>query len=142
MSGNGVKSKTKPLSVAESPIIMKIPALPISYADAEVLLKSLGGQVVPPEWRGALPITYRVGPSTDSARLVVRSDWSIKRIYDVVAVMKGSSEPDQWVLRGNHRDGWVFGAADPLSGQVALLEEAKAIGRLASRGWRPKRSFI
>ena len=142
MSGNGVQSHAQRLTVATSSVIMKIPALPISYADAQVLLKSLGGQVVPPEWRGALPITYRVGPSTDAVHLVVQSDWSIKRIYDVVAMMKGSVEPNQWILRGNHRDGWVFGAADPLSGQVALLEEAKAIGRLASHGWRPKRSIV
>ena len=141
-SGHGVHANAQRLSVAESPVIMKIPALPISYADAQVLLTSLGGQVVPPDWRGALPVTYRVGPSTASVHLAVRSDWSSKRIYDVVAVMRGSAEPNQWVLRGNHRDGWVFGAADPLSGQVAMLEEAKAIGRLASHGWRPKRSIV
>ena len=141
-SGRGVNANAPRLSVAESPVIMKIPALPISYADAQVLLTTLGGQVVPPDWRGALPITYRVGPSTASVHLAVSSDWSIKRIYDVVAVMRGSVEPNQWVLRGNHRDGWVFGAADPLSGQVAMLEEAKAIGRLASHGWRPKRSIV
>jgi N-acetylated-alpha-linked acidic dipeptidase len=138
----GATADAKRLKVAESPVILKIPALPISYADAQVLLKTMSGQVVPKEWRGALPITYRVGPSTARVHLAVKSDWSIKTIYDVVAVMKGSVWPDQWVLRGNHHDGWVFGAADPLSGQVSLLEEAKAIGRLASRGWRPKRTIV
>jgi len=140
--GVGATADAKRLKIADSPVILKIPALPISYADAEVLLKTMGGQVVPKEWRGALPITYRVGPGTAPVHLAVKSDWSLKTVYDVVAMMKGSVWPDQWVMRGNHHDGWVFGAADPLSGQVALLEEAKAIGQLASHGWRPKRSII
>jgi len=97
---------------------------------------------VPKEWRGALPITYRAGPSTANVHLAVKSDWSRKTIYDVVAVMKGSAQPDSWILRGNHRDGWVFGAADPLSGQVSMLAEAKAIGKLAKAGWRPKRTIV
>jgi N-acetylated-alpha-linked acidic dipeptidase len=140
--GVGATANAKRLKISESPVILKIPALPISYADAQVLLKTLGGQVVPKEWRGALPITYRVGPGTARVHLAVKSDWSLKTVYDVVAVMKGSTSPDQWVMRGNHHDGWVFGAADPLSGQVSLLEEAKAIGRLVSQGWRPKRTIV
>ena len=74
--------------------------------------------------------------------LAVKSDWSLKPIYDVIAIMKGSTYPDQWVVRGNHHDGWVFGASDPLSGQVALLAEAKAIGGLVKHGWRPKRTIV
>jgi N-acetylated-alpha-linked acidic dipeptidase len=140
--GVGATADAKRLTIAESPVIMRIPALPISYADAQVLLSAMSGQVVPKEWRGTLPITYRVGPGTAPVHLEVKSDWSLKTIYDVVAVMPGSEFPDQWVLRGNHRDGWVFGAADPLSGQVALLEEAKAIGQLARHGWRPKRTLV
>ncbi|MGO9930824.1 MAG: M28 family peptidase [Steroidobacteraceae bacterium] len=140
--GVGATAGAKRLKISDSPVILKIPALPISYADAQVLLTSLGGQVVPREWRGALPITYRAGPSTAPVHLAVKSDWSLKTVYDVVAVIKGSTWPDQWVMRGNHHDGWVFGAADPLSGQVSLLEEAKAIGQLASRGWRPKRTIV
>ena len=140
--GVGASADAKRLEAANSPVIMKIPALPISYADAQVLLQSLGGPVAPKEWRGALPITYRVGPGAVNVHLAVKSEWSRKTIYDVVAVMKGSAQPDSWILRGNHRDGWVFGAADPLSGQVALLEEAKAIGKLASLGWRPKRTIV
>jgi N-acetylated-alpha-linked acidic dipeptidase len=138
----GATANAKRLKIAESPVILKIPALPISYADAQVLLKTLSGPVVPKEWRGALPITYRVGPGTARVHLAVKSDWSLKTIYDVVAVMKGSTWPDQWVMRGNHHDGWVFGAADPLSGQVSLLEEAKAIGQLVKRGWKPKRTIV
>jgi N-acetylated-alpha-linked acidic dipeptidase len=140
--GVGATADAKRLKISESPVILKIPALPIGYGDAQVLLKSMSGRVVPKEWRGALPITYRVGPSTGRVHLVVKSDWSLKTIYDVVAVMKGSTWPDQWVMRGNHHDGWVFGAADPLSGQVSLLEEAKSIGELVKHGWRPKRSIV
>ena len=140
--GVGATAGAKRLKISDSPVILKIPALPISYADAQVLLATLGGQVVPKDWRGALPMTYRVGPGTAPVHLAVKSDWSLKTIYDVIALMRGSVWPDQWVMRGNHHDGWVFGAADPLSGQVSLLEEAKAIGQLARRGWRPKRTII
>jgi len=140
--GIGATKDAKRLSVAEAPTILRIPALPISYADAQVLLQSLGGQAAPASWRGSLPITYRVGPGKAKVHLLVKSDWSLKTIYDVIAVMKGSTWPDQWVIRGNHHDGWVFGASDPLSGQVALLEEAKAIGKLAATGWRPKRTIV
>ena len=140
--GIGATRDARRINRSEAPTIQKIPVLPISYADAQVLLESLGGQVVPPPWRGTLPITYHVGPSTEVVHLAVKSDWSIKPIYDVIATMKGSTYPDQWVIRGNHHDGWVFGASDPMSGQVALLAEAKAIGGLAKQGWRPKRTLV
>ena len=140
--GVGATKDAKRLKISEAPTILKIPVLPISYADAQVLLESLGGRVVPPAWRGTLPITYHVGPSEAVAHLAVKSDWSLKPIYDVIAKIKGSTYPDQWVVRGNHHDGWVFGASDPLSGQVALLAEAKAIGGLAKEGWRPKRTLV
>ncbi len=140
--GIGATANAKRLKVSESPVILKIPALPISYADAQVLLAAMGGQVVPGSWRGALPITYRVGPSAAMLHLAVKSDWSLKPIYDVIAMLKGSQYPDQWVVRGNHHDGWVFGANDPLSGQVTLLEEARVMGDLARQGWRPKRTIV
>ena len=140
--GVGATKDAKRLSISEAKTILKIPAVPISYGDAQVFLKAMGGQVVPQSWRGSLPVTYRVGPSTAAAHLVVKSDWGMKTLYDVVAVMHGSTYPDQWVLRGNHRDGWVFGATDPLSGQIALLAEAKAMGALAATGWRPKRTIV
>ncbi|HEY5048979.1 MAG TPA: transferrin receptor-like dimerization domain-containing protein [Rhizomicrobium sp.] len=140
--GVGATKEAKRLTIADAHVILKIPALPISYADAQVLLQAIGGQVAPPSWRGSLPITYRVGPGNAVVHLAVKSDWSLKPIYDVIATMKGSIWPDQWVVRGNHHDGWVFGASDPLSGQVALLAEAKAIGALAANGWRPKRSIV
>jgi N-acetylated-alpha-linked acidic dipeptidase len=125
-----------------APTLMKIPALPISYADALPLLGALGGPVADPSFRGSLPITYHLGPSPVMVHLVVKSDWRLRPIYDVIAVMKGSEFPDQWVVRGNHHDGWVFGAEDPLSGQVALMAEVKAMGELAKSGWRPKRTLV
>jgi N-acetylated-alpha-linked acidic dipeptidase len=140
--GVGATKDAKRLKIADAPTILKIPALPISYADAQPLLAAIGGNVAPAAWRGSLPVTYHVGPSTALAHLAVKSDWSLKPVYDVVAVMKGSKWPDQWVVRGNHHDGWVFGATDPLSGQIALMAEAKAMGALAAKGWRPKRTIV
>jgi len=132
----------KRLKREDAQTILKIPVLPISYADAQVFLAALGGPVAPADWRGALPITYHVGPGTAEVHLAVKSDWSMKTIYDVIAVMHGDTYPDQWVVRGNHHDGWVFGASDPLSGQVALMAEAQAIGALVRQGWHPKRTLV
>ena len=141
--GIGAVAGAKRLSRAEAKTLLKIPALPISYADAKPFLEALKGPEAPAAFRGGLPIAYHVGGSGEtSVHLAVKSDWSLKTIYDVIAVMKGKSEPDQWIIRGNHHDGWAFGAEDPLSGQVALLEEAKAIGELAHAGWKPKRTLV
>ena len=141
--GVGATEKAKRLKREDAPTILKIPVLPISYGDAQHFLVALEGNTVPDSFIGGLPITYHVG-GTEAAKvhLAVKSEWSLKTIYDVVAVMKGSEQPDQWVMRGNHRDGWVFGAADPLSGEVALLAEAKAIGKLAAEGYKPKRTLV
>ncbi|HUJ46178.1 MAG TPA: M28 family peptidase, partial [Rhizomicrobium sp.] len=140
--GVGATANAKRLTREQAPVLLKIPALPISYADAQVLLASMTGRVVPEGWRGRLPITYRVGPSSSPVHLMVKSDWSLKTLYDVIAMLKGSTYPDQWIVRGNHHDGWVYGASDPLSGQVALLEEAKALGDLERHGWKPKRTIV
>jgi N-acetylated-alpha-linked acidic dipeptidase len=140
--GVGSTKGAKRLKVSEAKTILKIPVLPISYADAQVFLSALGGRVAPQDWRGALPITYHVGPGPAVVHLAVKSDWAVKPIYDVIATMRGSTYPDQWVIRGNHHDGWVFGASDPLSGQVALLAEAQAIGGLVKQGWRPARTIV
>ncbi len=129
-----------PLSEAKS--LAGIPVLPISYSDARPLLQALGGPVAPASWRGALPFTYHVGSGPAKVHLSIASDWSQREIYDVVAVLEGSDYPNQWVLRGNHHDGWVNGAWDPLSGTVSLMSEAKAIGTLARTGWRPKRTIV
>ncbi|WP_233263021.1 transferrin receptor-like dimerization domain-containing protein [Cognatiluteimonas profundi] len=141
--GVGATPDAKRLAIKDAKTILKIPVLPISYADALPLLRALDGPMAPREWRGGLPIAYHLGGGNAAkAHLVVQSDWNRKDIHDVIAVMKGSTEPDQWILRGNHHDGWVFGAWDPLSGNVALLDEAKAIGALAKTGWRPKRTLV
>jgi N-acetylated-alpha-linked acidic dipeptidase len=141
--GVGATEGARRLTRETAPTILKLPVLPISYGDAEHVLSALEGRVVPASWRGGLAMTYHVG-GTDAAKahLVVKSDWSLKTLYNVVAIMKGSELPDQWVLRGNHHDGWVFGASDPLSGHAAMMAEAKAIGQLVKSGWRPRRTLV
>src|SRR5262252_5491500 len=140
----GVAAKTgaKRLKVEQSPVITKVPVLPISYGDAQPLLAVLGGAVVPAEWRGNLPLTYHVGPSKLKVHLKMKSNWSLKPIYDVIAKIPGASNPDQWIIRGNHHDAWVNGAEDPVSGLIAELEEARAFGELLKSGWKPKRTII
>ena len=140
--GVGATKDAKRYAVNEAPTLTKIPVLPISYGDAEPLLSALTGDVVPESWRGALPITYRFGPGAARVHLRVKSDWSLKTLYDVIARLPGTSESDQWVIRGNHHDAWVNGAEDPISGLVAELEEARALGDLYKQGWRPKRTIV
>jgi N-acetylated-alpha-linked acidic dipeptidase len=140
--GVGATRDAKRLPISQAPTILKIPVIPISYADAQPLLAALGGPVAPARWRGSLPVTYHLGPGPARVHLAISSDWGLKTLYDVIARIRGSQDPDEWVVRGNHRDGWVYGAWDPLSGQVALLGEAKAIGALVRSGWRPKRTLV
>ena len=140
--GFGSTKDAKRLKMEEVKTLTKIPVLPISYADALPLLRELEGPMVPPEWRGALPIAYRMGPGPTRVRLQLQFDWKQAPVYDVVAKLEGSEHPDQWILRGNHHDAWVNGATDPVSGMVAVLEEARAIGELVKTGWRPKRTLI
>jgi len=140
--GVGAVPGAKRLALKDAKTLLKIPVLPISYADAEPLLAALGGRVVPASWRGGLPLTYHIGPGPAQVHMKVLSDWNQKPIYDVVAKIKGSDEPDRWIIRGNHHDGWVFGAMDPLAGQVALMAEAKSIGKLVKEGWRPRRTLV
>ena len=138
----GATADAERLTVEEAPTIMKIPVLPISYADAQPLLSALEGPVVPPQWRGALPITYHVGPGPATVRLHLEFNWDLAPAYDVIARVTGSEYPDEWVLRGNHRDGWALGAADPISGLITLMDEARAVGELMKTGWRPKRTIV
>src|SRR5690349_17073189 len=140
--GVGATKDAKRLKVEEAPTITKIPVLPISYADAQPLLAALTGRVAPEGWRGGLGITYHVGPGAAKVHLKVKSNWDIKPLYDAIAKIPGSTFPDEWVIRGNHHDGWVNGAEDPISGQVAILEEARALGELVKSGWKPKRTII
>ncbi len=140
--GIGATTGAKRLAIKDAQGITKIPDLPISYGDAQPLLAALDGPLVPKDWRGALPITYHVGPGKTKVHLKVNFNWDIKTIYDVIARIPGAQFADEWVIRGNHHDAWVNGAEDPTSGQVALLEEARSIGELLKQGWRPKRTII
>jgi N-acetylated-alpha-linked acidic dipeptidase len=140
--GAGSTPGVKRLALKDAGTILKIPVLPISYADAEPLLAALGGAVAPVTWRGALPLTYHLGPGPAKVHLKVLSDWHQKPLYDVIARIRGAEEPDHWIIRGNHHDAWVFGAADPFSGHVALMAEAKAIGKLVKGGWKPRRTLV
>ncbi len=141
--GIGAVPGAKRLTRETAPTVLKIPVLPMSYADATKILEKLGGPRAPANFQGALPISYHLG-GDDAVKLhlAVKSDWTLKPAYDVIATLKGSERPDEWVVRGNHFDGWVFGASDPLSGQVALLSEAKALGALYASGWRPSRTIV
>jgi len=140
--GVGATKDAKRLKIEDAPTITKIPVLPISYADAQPLLAALTGRVAPDGWRGGLGITYHIGPGPAKVHLKVKSNWDIKPLYDVIGKIQGATFPDEWVIRGNHHDGWVNGAEDPISGQVALMEEARALGELVKSGWKPKRTII
>jgi len=140
--GVGATPDAERLPLDEVAVLTKVPVLPISYADAQPLLAALGGPVAPEPWRGALPLTYHLGPGPARVHLKVKFDWSLKPVHDVIAILPGGSAPAEWIVRGNHHDAWVHGATDPTSGMVALLAEAKAIGELARSGWRPSRTLV
>ncbi len=138
----GATKDAKRLNPKDAPTLTKIPVLPISYADALPLLRNLDGAVVPDAWRGALPVTYHFGGGAPTVHMKLEFNWEIKTIYDVIAKMQGSERPDEWIIRGNHHDAWVNGASDPISGMVAEMAEARAIGELAKTGWKPKRTIV
>ena len=140
--GIGATKDAKRLDRADAKTIMKIPVLPISYEDALPLLQALKGPVAPSSWRGTLPITYHVGPSLEKVHMNLQFNWDIKPCYNVIAKWPGTVYPDEWIIRGNHHDGWVNGAADPLSGMVAELDEAKALADLIKRGYKLKRTVV
>jgi N-acetylated-alpha-linked acidic dipeptidase len=140
--GIGATEDAKRVPLKDAQSLTKIPVLPISYADAEPLLAAIGGPVAPRDWRGGLPITYRIGPGPAKVHLKVFSNWDMKPLYDVIAKIPGSTYPDEWVIRGNHHDAWVNGAEDPISGMVTVLEEARSMGELVKQGWKPKRTLI
>ena len=140
--GVGATRNAKRLKQEDAITITKIPVLPMSYKDALPLLSAMDGEVVPPDWRGALPITYHFGPGPARVRMKAEFDWNRVTAYNVIARLEGSEFPDEWVIRGNHHDGWNHGAADPLSGMITMLAEAKAVAMLAKSGERPRRTVI
>jgi len=140
--GHGATADAERRPIEEAPTLTRIPVLPISYSDARPLLEAMAGPVAPAAWRGALPLTYHLGPGPAKVRLRVESDWNLAPARNVIAVLPGRTEPDRWIIRGNHHDAWVNGAADPVAGLVALMAEAKAIGELAKTGWRPRRTLV
>jgi N-acetylated-alpha-linked acidic dipeptidase len=139
--GIGAVPGAKRLALKDAPSLTKIPTLPISYGDAQPLLAALGGPMAPEEWRGSLPISYHVGPGA-KVHLKVAFNWDTKPVNDIIAKIPGSVAPDEWIIRGNHHDGWVNGAEDPISGQAPLLEEARALSLLLKQGWKPRRTII
>ena len=141
--GYGATKDARRLKVSESDTIMKIPVLPICYEDALPFFRALKGPLAPASWRGAMPTTYRLGgDDSTKVRLKLEFNWDLVPAYNVIARLEGSLHPDQWILRGNHHDAWVVGARDPISGVVAVLEQARAIGELAKTGWRPQRTLV
>lgn len=141
--GYGAVKGAKRLDRTKVPTIMSIPVLPISYGDATKIFAAMGGALAPAAFKGALPLAYRVGGAGKmQLRLKVKNDWSLKPANNVIAKLVGRERPDEWVVRGNHFDGWVFGASDPLSGMVAMMSEGKALGAMAQAGWRPSRTIV
>ncbi|WP_428328044.1 M28 family peptidase [Mucilaginibacter sp.] len=140
--GVGATKDAKRLDRKDAVTILKIPVLPISYHDAQPLLAALDGTVAPRDWQGGLPLTYHVGPGKAMVHLKMEFNWDMVPAYDIIAKIKGSQYPEEWVMRGNHHDAWVNGASDPISGQSAMLDEAKALGDLLKTGWKPKRSIV
>jgi N-acetylated-alpha-linked acidic dipeptidase len=138
----GAKEGTPRLPLEEVETLTPIPVLPLSYADATPLLKALGGEVAPTSWFGQLPFAYHLGPGPARVRLTLDFDYQTVPAYNVIARLPGARLPEQWILRGNHHDGWNHGAADPISGLVAMLAEAKALGALAAEGHRLDRTVM
>ncbi|MFZ1917389.1 MAG: M28 family metallopeptidase [Terriglobales bacterium] len=133
---------SKRISPADSAQLPKIPVTPLSYADASPILEHLGGPPSPREWQGALPFTYHVGPGPAKIKMHLEQDYQFRTIWDVIGKIPGASSPIEWVVAGNHRDAWVYGAVDPNSGTAALLETVHGIGELLKSGWKPKRTIV
>jgi N-acetylated-alpha-linked acidic dipeptidase len=140
--GVAATKAAKRLAQSDAPTLPRIPTTPISYEDASPILENLGGPVAPHAWQGALALTYHVGPGAAKVRLKLDMDFRIRPIWDVTARIPGTSEPDSWVVLGNHRDAWTYGAVDPASGTAPLLAVARGLGQLLKQGWRPQRTIL
>ena len=115
---------------------------PLLYRDGLEILKRLSGTVAPERWRGALPVTYHVGPGPTTVHLKLQMNYGQRRLVNVLGRVTGTDFPDQWVILGSHRDAWVYGASDPVSGHVSTMSVAAAVGELLTRGWRPRRTIV
>src|SRR5437870_4911029 len=134
--------ESKRVSPERSLQMPKVPTTPLSYADASPILEHLGGPESPREWQGSLPFTYHVGPGPVTVKMHLKQDYQFRIIWDVIGRVRGSEFPDEWVVAGNHRDAWAYGAVDPNSGTAAMLETVHGIGELLKSGWKPKRTVI
>lgn len=130
------------LKIEEAKSLQKIPVMPISWEDARPILEQIDGEVAPMEWRGAIPVTYHVGAGPGIVHLKLQHDNATRPIHDVLARIKGSVYPDQYIIYGNHHDAWVNGAADPISGAASVLEAARILSKAMQQGWRPKRTIV
>ncbi|MGO8985243.1 MAG: M28 family metallopeptidase [Terriglobales bacterium] len=133
---------SKRISPAESEQMPKVPVTPLSWLDASPILEHLGGPPTPREWQGALPFTYHAGPGASRVKMHIKQDYQFRTIWDVIGKIKGASSPEEWVVAGNHRDAWVYGAVDPNSGTAAMLEAVHGLGELLKSGWKPKRTIV
>jgi len=122
--------------------IPRIPSLPISYGEAAPVLKSLAGQNAPSGWQGGLPFAYHIGPGPAQIEMAVEMDYAVRPIWNVITTIPGAEEPDRWVVFGNHRDAWTYGAVDPNSGTAVMLEMARGLGEALKAGWKPRRKLI
>ncbi|MFI5461347.1 MAG: M28 family metallopeptidase [Isosphaerales bacterium] len=119
-----------------------IPSLPLSYDAAHEIFKLLAGPNTPADWQGGLPLPYHVGPGPAEVFFWVEMDYQLRTIWNVIATIPGTVEPDRWVMLGNHRDAWVYGAVDPGSGTAATLETCRALGAAVKNGWKPRRTIL
>jgi N-acetylated-alpha-linked acidic dipeptidase len=119
-----------------------IPTNPLSYGDAAPILKALGGMESPRNWQGALPFTYHLGPGKVTVHMHLEQDIALRIIWDVIGKIPGTDNTDDWVIAGNHRDAWVYGAVDPNSGTAAMLEAVHGLGDLLKQGWKPRRTIV
>ena len=140
--GWGAEPGGKQLPIGEAKTLPKIPVLPISWGDAEPILRNLGGPVAPAAWRGSVPLTYHLGAGPAKVRMKTKFDWATTTGENVIARIEGSAYPDEWIIYGNHHDAWVNGATDPVSGNAALMETARAVAEAVKEGWKPRRTIV
>jgi len=141
--GFGATEDREKLTRETARTLVRIPVLPISWGDAYPILEQLRGEPAPnDDWKGALPFTYHIGPGPTRVRMRTAYDWQVRKLFNVIARIEGSEYPDEWIVHGNHHDGWCAGATDPISGAVALMETARGFGELLAAGHRPRRTVV